>query len=381
MKKMDAIFPEKVDIEIVRPPWVVAVSGRVRRIAYLLFVFCLAVGLLTFLAVEWNWIVSARSLQTTEDAYIQADLVPIIAKVPGYVKAMPVQDFQSVERGAILAQLESDDYKAHVAQATSNVNASAAAVTVLGGQIEVQHSLIDQAKASVDVAQADLLRDRLEVRRQQTLLRQGLAGSEQRVEQVVAAEEASAATVRLSQALLRQRQGELQVLKAQEMTAQADLEGKEAALSLAQISLSETRIVAVRAGVISRRLVNPGTYISTGSQLMTLVPLSDVYVIANFKETQVTNIVPGQRAVIEVDTFPGRNIDGVVEAVSPASGSQFSLLPPDNATGNFTKVVQRIPIKVRFKPLVPELMQRLLPGSSVVVTVDTKSLPTLDTHP
>ncbi|HVJ43009.1 MAG TPA: HlyD family secretion protein [Dongiaceae bacterium] len=335
-------------------------------------VILLAAALVLFFAFRWNWIVSSGRYQSTDDAYIQADVVPIIAKIPGYVRSTPVEDFSVVALGTVLAEIEDDDYSAHVQQAEAAVDSAEAALDVIGNQIQVQQSLIDQAAAQIDATEADLARDRAEALRQQTLLHEGLAGNSQRVEQATAAQRHSEASVRLYNAQLRQQTTQLEVLKSQEAEAKAAVAGKIAALTLAQISLSETKLVAPRAGVVSRRLVNAGAYVSTGTQLMTLVPLADVYVIANFKETQITNMAVGQVADISVDTFPDVKIEGTVEAFSPASGSQFSLLPPDNATGNFTKVVQRIPVKIRLK-LPQQLVGRLLPGSSVIARIDTGS--------
>jgi len=353
---------------------------RFRGLAYRLLIVVLAILMVAFFAIKWNWLVAYSRYETTDDAYIQADLVSVISKVPGYIKSMPVVDFQSVKQGDVLAEIEDDDYLARVAQAQADVEAAKAALAVLHSQIQVQETFIDQARAMIDATRADLTRDSLEYQRQATLLKEGLAGNAQRVEQAGAAERHSAATLVLNQSQLRQQESQLEVLRANERQLQADLQGKLAALALAQILLAETHIIAVRDGTVSRRLINPGAYVSTGTQLMTLVPLSDIYVIANFKETQLTNMVAGQLASIAVDAFPGVRLEGRIESFSPASGSQFSLLPPDNATGNFTKVVQRVPVKIRLQTGA-ELVGRLLPGLSVVVTVDTKSIQSTDSMP
>jgi membrane fusion protein (multidrug efflux system) len=339
----------------------------------------LVIGLVAFLvltfAINWNRWVGASRFQSTDDAYLQADLAPIGAKVSGRVRNVPVRDFQRVSAGDLLVEIEDDDYSAQVAQAAANVNASKAALTNLKAQREVQNAVILQAEATIAATEADVTRDTLEATRQQNLLKGGVAGTPQAVEQAVAAKKRSEATLTSNHAQLEQQQAQLSVLNAQEAQTLAELASREAALDLARISLNDTRIVAPRDGEVGRRQVNPGQFVSVGTTVITLVPLPDVFVIANFKETQLTNMHIGQPATVTVDTFPSTTLHGHVSAYAPATGSQFALLPPDNATGNFTKVVQRIPVKILLDQPNP-LTDRLRPGMSVIATVDTRATTT-----
>jgi membrane fusion protein (multidrug efflux system) len=313
--------------------------------------------------------------QSTDDAYLHADMTPLGAKVPGYVRRVPVRDFQKVKAGDLLVEIVDDDYRAQLEQAEANVAAARAAIENIEQQKLLQRALVKQAEATIQGAEADLTRYHLEAVRQQTLLDQGgLAGTRQLTEQAVDNEKKAEATLALNWAQLDQQRQQLNVLDSQVKQAQATLDAQQAARNLAEINLGYTRITAPVDGMVGQRQVRTGQYVSVATLVISVVPLPDVWVIANYKETQMTRVRVGQRARATVDAFPGTVLHGHVDSWSPASGAQFSLLPPDNATGNFTKVVQRIPVKIVLDPD-PTAGDLLRPGMSVIATIDTSSTP------
>jgi membrane fusion protein (multidrug efflux system) len=325
-------------------------------------------------ALRWDSCVGRRIAQTTDDAYVRADLTPLSAKIEGYVRNVAVNDFQHVKAGNLLVQIEDDDYKARVVQAEAAVAGAEAAIQNLKSHKAQQRAEIAQAEDAVIATQADVERTQLEEARQRQLVT-STYGTQQRLEQAVADEKRLKANLLRTQDELDGQRRQLAVLDTQESQLRADLRAKQATLDLAKITLGYTKIVAPVDGVVGERGVRAGQYVRPGVQVISVVPLDSVWVVANYKETQLTHVAPGQRATITVDSFPGTTIEGFVDSLSPASGSQFSLLPPDNATGNFTKVVQRIPVKVRLKPG-HALTGRLRPGMSVIVTIHTDSVPT-----
>jgi membrane fusion protein (multidrug efflux system) len=331
-------------------------------------------GLIIVIAREWNWWVGSAPEQTTDDAYLQADLTPLAAKVSGYVRQVPVEDFQKVKKGDLLVEIVDDDYRAQLAQAEANVTAAQSAIESIEQQKVLQQSLIEQASATIAASEADLTRYHLEAERQQVLLAKGLAGTRQITEQAIDNEKHAAAVLALNHAQLTQQRQQLNVLNSQEGQARATLKAQQAARDLAEINLGYTRIVAPVDGMAGQRQVQAGQYLSVGTQVISVVPLPNVWVIANYKETQMTHVREGQAARVTVDAFPGAVLHGHVDGWSPASGAQFSLLPPDNATGNFTKVVQRIPVKIVLDSD-PAAAWLLRPGMSVIATIDTASIP------
>jgi membrane fusion protein (multidrug efflux system) len=338
------------------------------------FILILIGALVLVLAYEWDWWVGAATLQRTDDAYLQADTTPLAAKVPGYVNRVLVQDFRRVRGGDVLVEIVDDDYRAQLDQVQANVAAAGAAIENIEQQKRLQETLIKQAEAEIAGSEADVTRYHLETVRQQTLLQDKYAGTPQLVEQAVDNEKRAISTLALNRAKLDQQRQQLNVLESQKVQAAAALEGQKAARNLAAINLGYTRIVAPVDGMVSERRVRPGQYLSVGTQVISLVPLPNVWVIANYKETQMTNVRTGQKARVTVDAFPGKVLHGQVDSWSPASGAEFALLPPDNATGNFTKVVQRIPVKIVLDPD-PSLADLLRPGMSVIATIDTSSKP------
>ena len=354
-----------------------AIAPRWRRWltdAVPLYVVLLVVALIAVVTHEWNWWTAYATLQSTDDAYLQADTTPLAAKVPGYVRRVVVQDYQNVKAGDTLVELVDDDYRAQLAQAEASVAAAQAALDTIDQQRVLQQTLVQQAQATIEATQADLTRYHLETVRQTTLLQTKIAGTPQLTEQAVDNEARTTATLALNRAQLDQQRGQIQVLDSQRKQGEANLAAQRALRDLAAINLGYTRITAPVDGMVSQRLVQAGQYLSVGTQVMSIVPLPNVWVVGNYKETQLTHIRVGQPARVTVDAFPGKVLHGHVDSWSPASGAQFSLLPPDNATGNFTKVVQRIPVKIVLDPD-PELASLLRPGMSVIATIDTTTAP------
>lgn len=337
-----------------------------------IFILVLIGGLVFVVTREWNWWAGSSTLQTTDDAYLKADTTPLAAKIPGYIKVVPVQDFQRIHAGDVLVEIVDDDYRAQLAQAEANVTAAGAAIENIEQQKRLQETLIEQAKAEIASSEADVTRYHLEAARQQNLLTDKFAGTPQLVEQAVDNEKRATSSLALNQAKLDQQRQQINVLESQKAQAAAALEGQKAARNLASINLGYTRIVAPVDGMLSERLVHAGQYLSVGTQVISLVPLPNVWVIANYKETQMTNIRVGQKVRVTVDAFAGKVLNGHVDSWSPASGAEFALLPPDNATGNFTKVIQRVPVKIVLEHD-PSLANLLRPGMSVIATIDTSS--------
>ena len=350
-------------------------AGNWSKAAIRVFVLCLIGALMIVVGRDWNWWIGSTREQSTNDAYLESDTTPLAAKSPGYVRRVPAQDFQVVKAGDLLVEIVDDDYRAQVDQADANVRAAQAAIGNIEQQKLLQQALIQQAEATIEASEADLTRYHLESVRQQKLLETRIAGTDQLVEQAVDNEKHAQAALALNHAQLDQQRQQLNVLETQVEQAEAALKSQQAARNLAQIALGYTRIVAPVDGMVSRREVLPGQYVSVGTQVISIVPLPNVWVIANYKETQMTHVRIGQSARVSVDAFPGVVLHGRVDSWSPASGAQFSLLPPDNATGNFTKVVQRMPVKIVLN-LEPSLGNLLRPGMSVIANIDTGSTPT-----
>jgi membrane fusion protein (multidrug efflux system) len=348
--------------------------GRaIRDLLIRLAILAAAAAVAILFATQWDRWVGLAVRQVTDDAYVKSDLTPLSAKVEGYVRHVAVDDFQRVKKGELLIEIEDDDYKARVAQAEADLLGAQAAIDNIKARKEAQHAQIAEADDAIKATRADVERTRLEADRQRTLLATTF-GTRQKVEQAEADAQRFAATLSRNEAESTAQRSQMAVLDTQEGQLRADAKARKAALDLARINLGYTRIEAPVSGVVSERGVRDGQYVHAGSQVITVVPLDNVWVLANYKETQLTHVAIGQRAEIAVDTFPGIVIKAMVESISPASGSQFSLLPPDNATGNFTKVVQRIPVKLRIVADNP-LAGRLRPGMSVVAKILTDTTP------
>ena len=346
---------------------------RVRELLLRVAILLVAAILVALFATQWNRWVGGSVRQVTDDAYVRGDITPLSAKVTGYVRRVAVDDFDRVKAGDPLVEIEDDDYRARVAQAEADLLGAEAAIENLKARKAMQHAQVAQAEDTIAATQADVDRVKLEAQRQRSLLATTF-GTAQRVEQADADAKRFAATLRRNQAELDGQRSELAVLDTQEMQLRADAKAKAAALDLAKINLGYTRISAPVAGMVSERGVRAGQYVQPGTQIISVVPLDNLWVVANYKETQLTNVALGQKAEVRVDTFPGIVVGAHVDSIAPASGAQFSLLPPDNATGNFTKVVQRIPVKLRLDRDNP-LQGHLRPGMSVTATILTDTTP------
>jgi len=333
-------------------------------------VFLLALGLLVVITTRWNRWESDADRQSTDDAYLQADLTPIAAKVSGYVRAMPVQDFERVRAGQVLAEIVDDDYRAAVAQLTASVTAAAAQIETFKAQRGLQEANVQAAEAAVAASVANVEQNARDRARQEVLLSTGSSSAEAG-EKLETTRAQLAAQLEQNRAQASAAERQLRVLAAQQAQAQAALAAQQANLQIATINLGYTRIVAPQDGVIGQRQVKPGQFVGVGGQITSLTPLPNVWVIANYKETQLTHMAVGEKAEIKVDAFPDRKLRGHVLALAPGAGSQFALLPPDNATGNFTKVVQRVAVKIAIDDA-DGLSDLLRPGMSVVATVDTR---------
>ncbi len=398
----------------------ISLGRRLTRWIVPVLILAAALGIVFLIAGNWNSWTSERAVQKTDDAYTRADLTPLSTKVAGLVATVAVSDYQPVKAGDLLVELRDDDFRAQVrqaaageaslinnerqkelqdariAQAGANIDAVEAQIKAAEAGIEAANATAANARSAVDGAKAVAQQAEFERRRQEALIATESA-TRQTVEQVVAKQQSYASTLAsresdlaLARAQLASRNADLAraraqlqaataeleaqkrqraVLDAQTLLLQADLNAKRASLSLAKTDLGYTRIVAPENGVVSERQVRPGQLVSPGTQVISLVQ-TDVWVEANYKETQLLHMRAGDPAEVRVDAFPGVVFKGRVNQVSPASGSQFALLPPDNATGNFTKIVQRVPVKIVLDPGQKEA-ERLRPGLSVIATVRT----------
>jgi len=327
----------------------------------------------------WRWWTEGRFLETTDNAYVRADVTLVAPKVGGYVVSVEVDDNQPVDAGVVLFRIDDSDYRARVEQARADVAARRAALEGARSQLQLQSSLIAQAEAEGRSTAAENARAQADFDRYTQLAAKDVT-SAQRVDSARADAKKAAAAVAVSQAKVVAEQDRVGVLTAQQAGAQAALEQAQATLKLAEIDLANTVVRAAIAGVAGNRQVRVGRYVQPGVQLLAIVPLAQAYVVANFKETQLDRMRVGQRVEMEVDSYPGRIVSGHVASLSPASGAQFALLPPDNATGNFTKVVQRIPVKIVVDPG-GMLAGELRPGMSVIAKVDTRSAAVPPTPP
>ncbi|MDA9499234.1 hemolysin D [Bradyrhizobium sp. CCBAU 11357] len=327
-----------------------------------------AAALVLVTSARWDAWVGASAVQTTDNATVHAEMSRLSARVSGNIRQVLVRDFQRVRAGELLMEIEPADYDAVVAQAEASVAAAQAHLDKLESQKAHQRAVIIQAEAQRRSALARELETRQELERQDQLLRGGVAGTKQRLEQATAAHDTAGAAVAATEATIEAQRSQLEVLNGEEHLLRARLRASQADLTTSQLRLGYTRIVAPFDGVVGERMVQDGNYVNIGTNLIAVVPLPDVYVVANYKETQLTHVAPGQPVDVTVDTFAGVVLRGRVERISPASGSTFALLPPDNATGNFTKVVQRIPVRISFDPG-QVLVDRLRPGMSVVTHI------------
>ena len=355
-----------------------------------------AAGLLFGIAGHWTSWQGSRPDQATDDAYLKADMTPLSTRISGTVRRVSVGDYQNVKAGQALIELDDDDYRANLKQAEAALAGSEAALEdnqaakkIQDAQIDVAKAGIIQAQAAINAANAGIAsvspeRDRAltELHRQQALF-DSKAATHQQLEAATAQEGQLSGQLEVRKADLTRAEGALatsqsqleaakrqrEALNTKDDVYKADIEAKKASIIVAQVNLAYTRIAAPTDGTVGERHALTGQLVAPGTQMIDLVQ-SDVWVQANFKETQLTNMRVGDSTDVRIDTFPNRLFHGRVDQLSPASGSQFALLPPDNATGNFTKVVQRVPVKIVLFPGQSDL-DRLRPGFSAVVIVHT----------
>ena len=353
------------------PPAVTpAATMRGKRLMRGLLLASVAVAALAAAAdYGWGYWTTGRFQVSTDDAYVKADSTTIAPKVSGHIADVLVADNEPVKAGQILARIDDRDFKVSLEQARAQVEAAEANIANKQSALVAQQSAIDAARATVEADKADQTFAEQDDKRYSELARQGF-GTIQNAQQAASRITAARAAVTRDTATLASATKQLDVIKAEVQQAKAALDSAKAAEDQAGLNLSYTALTAPIDGVIGNRTLRVGQYVQAGTQLMAVVPTDAAYIVANYKETQLTDVYPGQKVTVEVDTFPGKVFEGHVDSISPASGQEFALLPPDNATGNFTKVVQRIPVKIVLDHGSP-LSVTLRPGMSVYPTIDT----------
>jgi membrane fusion protein, multidrug efflux system len=319
----------------------------------------------------WNYWTVGQYLVSTDDAYVKADNTTIAPKVAGYLHEVLVGDNEAVKSGQVLARIDDRDYRIALDQAKADVAAAKATVASKQAQLEVQQAVINAARATIAVDQANLTFAAQDDKRYTALAATG-SGSLQNAQQAQARIASTQATLERDNANLTSALKQVDLLKAEIVQANAAGARAQAMQDQAELNLSYTTIVAPIDGVVGNRSLRVGQYVQAGTQLMSVVPIEGAYIVANYKETQLTDVHEGQAVDIEVDMFPGKVVHGHIDSIAPASGQEFALLPPDNATGNFTKVVQRIPVKIAIDAGNNPLIE-LRPGMSVIPTIETRS--------
>ncbi|TDX29959.1 membrane fusion protein (multidrug efflux system) [Modicisalibacter xianhensis] len=332
----------------------------------------MALGALAWWGVTW-WM-TGRFIEETDNAYVHTDNVAVRSELSARIAEVGVTDNQPVRQGDLLLRLDDSDYRAQVAQSEAQQAVAAADITQAKRQVALQEAAIDEAKAQIDAAEADVLQARQHLQRSQSLESRQYASQQQR--------EDDEATLRIAESTLAARRAalvsarrQLDVAQASVESAEASFEAARADLDYARNQLAKTRLIAPRNGVIGNLSAEVGDLAQPSLTLMQLVPVESAYVIANFKETQTARMRVGQPVELHVDAYPDVTFEGVVDSLAPATGTEFSLLPNDNATGNFNKIVQRVPVKIRVTAP-QDALGRLRAGLSVVPEVDTRELNT-----
>jgi membrane fusion protein (multidrug efflux system) len=319
----------------------------------------------------WDYWSVGQYLVSTDDAYVKADNTTVAPKISGYLHEVLVGDNESVKAGQIVARIDPRDFKVALDQAKADVAAAYAAIASKQAQLGVAQAAIDAAQATVEVDRATATFAGQENKRYSDLAATGY-GSVQNAQQAQSRIAGAQAAIARDTANLASALKQVDLLKAEIAQANAALARAQAGQSQAELNLEYTSIAAPIDGVIGNRTLRTGQFVQAGTQLMSVVPVAGAYVVANFKETQLTDVRAGQPVDIAVDTFPGRTVHGHVDSIAPASGQEFALLPPDNATGNFTKVVQRIPVKITLDRADSAAIE-LRPGMSVIPSIETRS--------
>ncbi|RKF21753.1 HlyD family secretion protein [Altericroceibacterium spongiae] len=342
-------------------------NPKVRRGLLIAAVVLVLVGIAWFVRYE----LVGKYMENTDDAYVQADAVTIAPKVSGYIDEVLVEDNQTVKKGDPLVRIDPRDYRAQAQQAQAQIDVAKANANAIRAQMGEQRAAVQQAEAQLAKARSDLAFAQSEVARYEPLVKSGAEPGQILNQRRNQADQARAA-VKNAEAGLAAAQRRLGTLQAQVAQAEAQGEANTAQLDEAEVNVGSTVIRSSIDGRIGNKTVRVGQFVQPGLRLMSVVPTDNLYITANFKETQVALMRPGQPATIEVDALDGVELHGRVASFSPGTGAQFSLLPPENATGNFTKIVQRIPVRIAIDAS-SETQKLLVPGMSVVVTVDTRS--------
>lgn len=335
-----------------------------------IFITAGAVAVIALIIWGIQYLLVGQYFVSTDDAYVTADSSLIAAKVTGYVTNVAVWDGQAVHRGQLLVTIDPRDYQTALAEAQADSAAARAAIANDQAELLLQQAKIAAAQATL---QGDQARLAFAVQNQHRYANLAVTGASpiQATQQADTDLATARATIAADQAALLGANRQVDVLNAALAQAIAGLGQSTARAAQAALDLSHTKIRAPFDGIVGNKTVALGDYLQTGTQIMAIVPLSQVYVLANYKETQITNIRPGQHVTLGVDAFPSLKVTGIVDSIAPASGQEFALLPPDNATGNFTKIVQRVPVKIVLD-LTPDVVGKLLPGISVEPSIDTR---------
>lgn len=354
---------------LVSSPQPSTATATIRRLAIPALAIAVVCASVALVMADWNRWVAGAAQQSTDDAVINADVSILSAQVSGTVRSTPVGDYQRVTKGQLLGEIDPREYDAAVEVAKANLASTNASLANLANQIALQKAVVQAAEAQNASALAQQTQTGLEFHRQTNL---GDATSQQLLQQSQSAYLQAQAAVKSTAAAIEQQKAQLKVLDGQDPLLRAEVSAAQGNLDTALIHQGYTRIYAPFDGVVGRKLVHEGDFVAAGTSVISEVPLPNVYVTANFKETQLARMTPGRAAKVTIDTFPGQTLNGKVSRLSPASGSIFALLPPDNATGNYTKVVQRIPVRIDLDPG-QTLANQLKPGMSAVVSVDTSA--------
>lgn len=318
----------------------------------------------------WSWWEAGRFVQSTDDAYVGGDITPVSPRIAGFIAELAVTDNQRVKAGDLLVKLDDRDDRAALARAAATVAAQEATLANLAATRNLQEAMIAQAEAEIAATEAEVARARDDAARYRALTKDQIA-SVQRFQQADADYKKALAADRKSHAALDAAQRRLDVIDTQRQEARAALDEAIAARDIAQLNLGYTEIRAPIDGVVGNRSARLGAYVTAGTQLLALVPADGLWVDANFKENQIGGLRPDQKVSITADALPGARFEGVVASLAPATGAQFSIIPPENATGNFTRIVQRVPVRIHFDPNQPDVA-RLRPGLSADVTVELR---------
>jgi membrane fusion protein, multidrug efflux system len=364
-----ALLPAAAETSIASPP--VPAARQKFNFRKMLMTGAAVAALAGAVWYGWDYWTVGQYLVSTDDAYVKADNTTIAPKVSGYLREVKVGDNERVSAGQVLARIDERDFQVALDQARSDVAAAQAAIGSKQAQLDVQQAVIAAARATVDVDTATVTFAAQENKRYTDLAASGY-GSVQNAQQAQSHIAAAKAAIQRDTANLASAEKQVDLLRAEIAQANAALARARATQSQAELNLGYTSIVAPIDGIVGNRTLRTGQFVQAGTQLMSVVPVNGAYVVANYKETQLTDVREGQAVDIAVDMFPGRTVHGHVDSIAPASGQEFALLPPDNATGNFTKVVQRIPVRIALDGG-NDASVALRPGMSVIPTIETRS--------